>query len=112
MIKRYPDSICVVGLGDFPGRRNDRREYKVSIKNFSNQKVCAGHDRNKLFLYIKARSAAFFKRFVNSLLKSFHLCGWTTDYAPNFTNFIIWVNCRYYFIQNLMDTLNKYVYLW
>ncbi len=31
--------------------------------------------------------------------------------TPNFTDFIILINFRYYFIQNLMNTLNKFVYL-
>ena len=43
--------------------------------------------------------------------KSFHLCGWNHDYAPNLADFIIKVNFMYCFIQNLMDTINKYVYL-
>jgi hypothetical protein len=44
-------------------------------------------------------------------LKFFHLCGWNHDYAPNLADFIIKVNFMYCFIQNLMDTINKYVYL-
>lgn len=31
--KRHPDSIYEVEPVDFPGRRNDRRDCKVSIKN-------------------------------------------------------------------------------
>ncbi len=42
--------------------------------------------------------------------KKFHLCGWNHDYAPNLADFIIKVNFMYCFIQNLMDTINMYIY--
>jgi len=50
--KRHPDSIYEVEPVDFPGRRNDRRDCKVSIKN-------------------APRSKSLCRRFVNSFLKSF-----------------------------------------
>lgn len=43
-----------------------------------------------------------------ALSKNFHLCGWNHDYAPNLADFIILVNSKNCFIQNLIDTMNNY----
>lgn len=48
--KRHLDSIYVVEPGHFPGRRSDRRDYKVSIKNAPNQEVCTSRSWNELLL--------------------------------------------------------------